>query len=302
MYTYLQDFSHGTQHTHFRLFSGKPRLFEPKDLSKLHFEGIQRIGQIIVGTRGRPVVEGCSGQFRGIKALLPAAVLAFIDHGGCLGIVVQALLRKRGPDNVVLGSMFFGLATPTEASALGAVGTLVCCVIQKRFSWSLLQNASLETFKLTGIVMWIGFGATCFSTTFTSFGGADYVAELITGIHASRWFVFAVIVLILLVLGCFLDPTSIIMIAGPISFSVLLPLGFDPIWLGVVFVILLECGYLTPPFGFNIFYLKSIVPPEISTGDVISSMWPWVIMLLLGVVLLSFFPQIVLWLPNAMAR
>jgi tripartite ATP-independent transporter DctM subunit len=198
--------------------------------------------------------------------------------------------------------MFFGLATPTEASALGAVGTLVCCVIQKRFSWSLLQNASLETFKLTGIVMWIGFGATCFSTTFTSFGGADYVAELITGIHASRWFVFAVIVLILLVLGCFLDPTSIIMIAGPISFSVLLPLGFDPIWLGVVFVILLECGYLTPPFGFNIFYLKSIVPPEISTGDVISSMWPWVIMLLLGVVLLSFFPQIVLWLPNAMAR
>jgi TRAP-type C4-dicarboxylate transport system permease large subunit len=150
--------------------------------------------------------------------------------------------------------------------------------------------------------MWIGFGATCFSTTFTSFGGADYVAELITGIHASRWFVFAVIVLILLVLGCFLDPTSIIMIAGPISFSVLLPLGFDPIWLGVVFVILLECGYLTPPFGFNIFYLKSIVPPEISTGDVISSMWPWVIMLLLGVVLLSFFPQIVLWLPNAMAR
>jgi TRAP-type C4-dicarboxylate transport system permease large subunit len=90
------------------------------------------------------------------------------------------------------------------------------------------------------------------------------------------------------------------MIAGPISFSVLVPLGFNPIWLGVVFVILLECGYLTPPFGFNLFYLKSIVPEDIGMADIISSIWPWLIMLLIGVLFISIFPQVVTWLPNAM--
>jgi tripartite ATP-independent transporter DctM subunit len=196
--------------------------------------------------------------------------------------------------------MFFGLATPTESAALGALGTIVCCMIQGRFSWQLIQEACVDTFRLTGIVMWIGFGAACFSRTFTSLGGIDLIGELILGLGVNRWFVFTIIVLIILLLGSFLDPTSIIMIAGPISFSVLVPLGFNPIWLGVVFVILLECGYLTPPFGFNLFYLKSIVPEDIGMADIISSIWPWLIMLLIGVLFISIFPQVVTWLPNAM--
>jgi len=203
---------------------------------------------------------------------------------------------------LVLGSMFFGVATPTEAAALGALGTVGCCILQKKFSWRLIREATLDTFMLTGVVMWIGFGAQCFSTTFTSIGGIDFISELMLGLQVNRWLVLTIITLILLVLGCFLDPTSIIMIAGPISFSILIPLGFDPIWWGVVFVILLECGYLTPPFGFNLFYLKSIVPPDITMGDIINSIWPWFFMLLLGVVILSIFPQVVLFIPNAMTR
>jgi TRAP-type mannitol/chloroaromatic compound transport system permease large subunit len=148
--------------------------------------------------------------------------------------------------------------------------------------------------------MWIAFGAACFSTTFTSFGGIDLITEIITGLEVNRWLIFTIILFVILVLGSFLDPISIIMIAGPISFTVLVPLGFNPIWLGVVFVILLECGYLTPPFGFNLFYLKSIVPPDITMGDIINSIWPWLIMLLVGVFILAIFPQIVTWLPNAM--
>lgn len=212
----------------------------------------------------------------------------------------KGMILPLGLISLVLGSMFFGLATPTESAALGAFGTVVCCIIQGRFSWKLIQEANYDTFKLTGIVMWIGFGAACFSGTFTSLGGIDFISELILGLEVSRWLVFSIIVLIILLLGSFLDPTSIIMIAGPISFSVLVPLGFDPIWLGVIFVILLECGYLTPPFGFNIFYLKSIVPPDISMADIISSIWPWLIMLLMGVITFSIFPQIVTWLPNSM--
>jgi tripartite ATP-independent transporter DctM subunit len=214
----------------------------------------------------------------------------------------KGIILPFGLISLVLGSMFFGLATPTEAAALGAAGTVICCYIQKMFSRRLIQEAIHDTFKLTGIVMWIGFGAACFSTTFTSIGGIDVISELIAGLELGRWTVFFVIALIILLLGSFLDPTSIIMIAGPITFSVLTPLGFDPIWLGIIFVILLECGYLTPPFGFNIFYLKSITPPEISISDIIGSIWPWLIILLIGILILAAMPQLVLWLPNAMMR
>jgi tripartite ATP-independent transporter DctM subunit len=211
------------------------------------------------------------------------------------GVIIPLVLIS-----IVLGSMFLGLATPTEAAALGSVGVVGCCVIKRKFSWQLIKEATYDTFGTTGNVMWIAFGAACFSTTFTSFGGIDLITEIITGFEVSRWLIFTIILVIILILGSFLDPISIIMIAGPISFSVLVPLGFDPIWLGVVFVILIECGYLTPPFGFNLFYLKSIVPPDITMGDIISSIWPWLIMLLVGVVILAVFPQIVTWLPNSM--
>jgi tripartite ATP-independent transporter DctM subunit len=211
------------------------------------------------------------------------------------GVIIPVVLIS-----VVLGSMFLGVATPTEAAALGSVGVVGCCIIQRKFNWQLIKEAVSDTFETTGNIMWIAFGAACFSTTFTSFGGIELISEIITGLEVSRWLIFTIILFIILVLGSFLDPISIIMIAGPISFTVLVPLGFNPIWLGVVFVILLECGYLTPPFGFNLFYLKTIVPPDITMGDIINSIWPWLIMLLVGVFILAIFPQIVTWLPNAM--
>lgn len=211
------------------------------------------------------------------------------------GVIIPIVLIT-----VVLGSMFLGVATPTEAAALGSVGVVACCFIQRKFSWQLIKEAVSDTFETTGNIMWIAFGAACFSTTFTSFGGIELISEIITGLEVSRWLIFTIILFIILVLGSFLDPISIIMIAGPISFTVLVPLGFNPIWLGVVFVILLECGYLTPPFGFNLFYLKTIVPPDITMGDIINSIWPWLIMLLVGVFILAIFPGIVTWLPSAM--
>ena len=211
------------------------------------------------------------------------------------GVIIPLVLIS-----IVLGSMFLGFATPTEAASLGSLGVIGCSVIKRKFSWQLIKEATFDTFGTTGNVMWIAFGAACFSTTFTSFGGIDLITEIITKLELNRWLIFIIIAIIILILGSFLDPISIIMIAGPISFTVLVPLGFNPIWLGVVFVILLECGYLTPPFGFNLFYLKSIVPPDITMGDIISSIWPWLIMLLVGVVFLAIFPQIVTWLPNSM--
>lgn len=200
----------------------------------------------------------------------------------------------------VLGSIFFGFATPTEASAIGAVGVILSAIANRSFSWRLIKEAIYATFRLTNIIMWIAFGAASFSTTYSALGGMEFVQETIVGLQMSRWMVFTVICLILIILGCFLDPTSIIMIVSPISFEVMTASGFDPVWFGIIFVICLEIGYITPPFGFNLFYLKAVAPPNISIGDIIGSVVPFLLILMISVVLFAIFPQVVLWLPNLM--
>lgn len=200
----------------------------------------------------------------------------------------------------VLGSIFFGFATPTEASAIGAVGVILSTVVNRSFSWRIIKEAVYSTFRLTNIIMWIAFGAACFSTTYSGLGGTDFVQETILGLQVSRWMVFTVICLIVVVLGCFLDPTSIIMIVSPISFDVIKASGFDPTWFAIIFVICLEIGYITPPFGFNLFYLKAVAPPNISIADIIGSVVPFLLILIFSVILFAIFPQVALWLPNMM--
>jgi len=200
----------------------------------------------------------------------------------------------------VLGSIFFGFATPTEASAIGAVGVILSAIANRSFSWRLIKEATYATFRLTNIIMWIAFGAASFSTTYSALGGMDFVQETIVGLQVDPWMVFTVICLIIIILGCFLDPTSIIMIVSPISFEVMTASGFDPTWFGIIFVICLEVGYITPPFGFNLFYLKAVAPPDISIGDIIGSVVPFLLILMISVVLFAIFPQVVLWLPNMM--
>ena len=200
----------------------------------------------------------------------------------------------------VLGSIFFGFATPTEASALGAVGVVLSTVVKRSYSWRLIKDATLATFRLTCIIMWISFGAACFSTTYGALGGIDFIQQIISGLEVSRWMVFAMICLILIILGCFLDPISLIMIVSPVSFEVMTALKFDPVWFGIIFVICLEVGYITPPFGFNLFYMKAVVPQNITMADIIVSALPFVLLLMASLVVLSIFPEVVLWLPHMM--
>ncbi len=200
----------------------------------------------------------------------------------------------------VLGSIFFGFATPTEASALGAVGVVLSTVVKRSYSRRLIKEAIFATFRLTCIIMWISFGAACFSTTYGALGGIDFIQEIIVGLEVSRWMVFAMICLILIILGCFLDPISLIMIVSPVSFEVMTALNFDLVWFGIIFVICLEVGYITPPFGFNLFYMKAVAPSNITMADIIVSALPFVLILMASLVLLSIFPQVVLWLPNMM--
>jgi len=202
----------------------------------------------------------------------------------------------------VLGSIFFGIATPTEASSLGVVAVLIAVAIHRRFSWKLIKDTTTETFRITVLTMWIFFGAMAFSAVYARAGGGAFITELVTGLGFGRWGILIAINLVAFFLGCFLDPFAIIFILVPIGFPIIRELGFDPIWFGILFVINMQMGYVTPPFGYQLFYLKSVAPPGITTGDIYKSIFPFLGVLVIGMAIIMIFPQIALWLPNLMMQ
>ena len=202
----------------------------------------------------------------------------------------------------VLGSIFFGIATPTEASALGLVAVLIAVGVHRRFSWQLIKETTIQTFKITAMIMWIYYGAVCFAAIYARAGGIIFISDLIMGLGLNPWGIVIIITLIAFFLGMILDPFAIMFILVPISFPIIRELGFDLIWFGILFVINMQVGYMTPPFGYQLFYLKSVSPPEITTGDIYRSIWPFVGIMILGMAIIMIFPQIALWLPNFMMQ
>ncbi len=200
----------------------------------------------------------------------------------------------------VLGSIMFGIATPTEASAVGAFGCLIAAAVHRRLNWKLLKEASITTFRITGMVIWIAFGAIIYSCVLTGFGSGLYLTSLMEGLEVSRWVILIGMMGIIFFLGMFLDPTAIIFIAAPVGFTLTRALGFDSVWFGILFIIGLQMGYITPPFGFNLFYLKATVPPGVTMADIYRSIWPFLIIMFVGLALIMIFPQIALWLPKLM--
>jgi tripartite ATP-independent transporter DctM subunit len=202
----------------------------------------------------------------------------------------------------VLGSIFFGVATPTEAGSLGVTAVLITVFIHRRFSLQLIKETSYETFRITGLTMWIFFGAMCFSAVYARSGGGVFMSNLILGTGMNPWFIILTMMGISFVLGMFVDPFAIIFILAPICFPIVKSLGFDPVWFGILFVINMQMGYVTPPFGYQLFYLKSVAPEGITTADIYKSVFPFLCVLILGMALIMIFPQIALWLPETMAK
>lgn len=198
----------------------------------------------------------------------------------------------------VLGSIIFGVATPTEAAAVGLAGALLSAAVYRRLTWDLLWEASMRTFKLTGMIMWILFGAYCFTAAYHSMGGTHLIEKVMSHVPGGPWGSIVFIQLMLLVLGMVLDPAGIMMITVPVFLPVIKAHGFDPLWFGILFIMNMNIGYMTPPFGFNLFYLKAIVPPSITMGDIYRSVIPFAIMETVGMLMVMFFPEIATWLPN----
>jgi len=199
---------------------------------------------------------------------------------------------------MVLGSIIGGIATPTEAAGMGVLGAIICAFVYRQMSWRLIVEASIRTFRLTGMIMWILFGAYCFSAAYHGMGAPHLVENLMKYIPGGPWGTIIFIQLVIFLLAMVLDPAGIMMITVPIFLPVVTAHGFDPVWFGILFTINMEIGYMTPPFGFNLFYMKGIVPPSISMADIYRSVIPFTFVESAGLALVMIFPGIATWLPH----
>lgn len=213
---------------------------------------------------------------------------------------LRSLILPAGVAFGVLGSLYLGLATPTEAAGVGVVGAVVAAAINRRLSWSAISSAVVETTKVTSMLYWLFFGASALVGIYTIAGGTEYLKELMTNLPIGKWGILIVVNLIWIALGAIIDWIGILLLTAPIFVPVLVALGFDPVWIGVMFCMNMQISYLSPPFGPAAFYLKGAAPPEVSIGDIFRSVWPFIGIQFLALGLLIAFPQIALWLPRTM--
>jgi len=197
----------------------------------------------------------------------------------------------------VLGSILMGLATPTEAAAVGATGAMLLALKQKQLSIETLRAVVYQSAKVSAMVFMILIGASLFSLVFRGYGGDEYVQSLLTGLPGGQAGALLVVMLALFLLGFILDFIEITYVVIPIVGPVLLAMGINPIWLGVMIAINLQTSFLTPPFGFSLFYLRGVAPPEIPTTAIYKGVIPFIIIQLLMLGLLTLWPQLATWLP-----
>ncbi len=198
---------------------------------------------------------------------------------------------------VVVGSIYAGIATPTEAAALGVVGALILALFQRRLNLAMLREALEGTMKSTAMIMLIVIGAAFLNFIMSATGLTNAITAAITGLGVSPVWMLLILVIFYLVLGCFMETLSMMITTIPIVAPIMIGLGYDPIWLGIVIIILVECALITPPVGLNLFVVQSLRTHG-SMNDVMRGAAPFVVMMLALVAVLAIFPDIALWLPR----
>ena len=198
----------------------------------------------------------------------------------------------------VLGSILMGFATPTEAAAVGASGAMLLALKQKQLSLETLRAVVYQSTRVSAMVFMILIGASLFSLVFRGYGGDEYVQSLLTGLPGGEVGALIIVMLVLFLLGFILDFIEITYVVIPIVGPVLLAMGINPVWLGVMIAINLQTSFLTPPFGFSLFYLRGVAPPEVSTPAIYRGVIPFIVIQLLMLGLLSLWPDLATWLPN----
>ena len=198
----------------------------------------------------------------------------------------------------VLGSIFFGIAAPTEAAAMGASGALLLSILSGRFNLKMLREVMETTTRLTSMVFIILVGATAFGLAFRGLGGDALIHDVVDQLALPNWAIFACIMGVVFLLGFFLDYIEIAFIHLPVIAPILSAMGFDPLWYGVLLGINLQTSFLTPPFGFALFYFRGVAPSRVTTGQIYRGIIPFVIIQIIGLMLVAFYPEVATWLPR----
>ncbi|NVK35735.1 MAG: TRAP transporter large permease subunit [Rhodobacteraceae bacterium] len=228
----------------------------------------------------------------------PATPVPAEEKKHLAGEVVFALLPPLGLILAVLGSILGGIATPTEASSVGAVGALLLASMRGRMSLTVLRETAMATATVTSMVFIILFGAAVFSIVFRMMGGETLVHEFLSTMPGGVISVLLLVMVIMFLLGFILDTFEIIFIVIPITAPILLAMDVNPVWLGILVGVNLQTSFLTPPFGFALFYLRGVAPASLSTASIYKGALPFVLLQIVAIGLLIAFPEIVTWLPQ----
>ncbi len=199
---------------------------------------------------------------------------------------------------LVLGSIYAGVCTPTEAASAGACGALIVIILKRKFTWSNFRGAIYRTVQLTAFGIWILVAASSFNLVYNATGASNFLQEVIAGLPVNPWVVIIIFQLIIFFCGMIMDEWAMIILLTPIFVPIVVRLGFSPLWFGIVFITNIQMAYLTPPYGFALFLITSILPKGLTTTDLYRSIWPFVMLQALGLVLCMLFPQIAVWLPT----
>ncbi|MGB5178704.1 MAG: TRAP transporter large permease subunit [Gammaproteobacteria bacterium] len=224
------------------------------------------------------------------------------DRGNLLQRVVYSLLPPLLLIVAVLGSILAGIATPTEAASVGAVGAILLAVSQRQCTLTIMQEVMRSTTRISCMVFMILIGASVFSLVFRGFGGDEVVADLLNNLPGGKFGALLATMLLMFLLGFVLDFIEITFVVVPIVGPVLLAMGVDPVWLGIMIAINLQTSFLTPPFGFALFYLRGVAPAGVSTRQIYAGVAPFIALQLLMLTMLAVWPAIATWLPEVIYR
>ena len=235
-------------------------------------------------------------------SIAPSYKVARVSFLGKVNVTVRYIMPLAIVIFAVIGVVFVGIATPSEAAAFGAVACFLLAVLYKRFNLTLVKNSAVSTIEITVMVLMIVVGSITFSRILATSGAITGLVEMATSLPVPPVVVIIMTQLVVVFLGCFMDPASIVMIAVPIFMPIVTALGFDPLWYAVILLLNIQLGLITPPFGLDVYTMKALAPPDISVGDVFRSSIPFLVVGFLVMALIMILPQLATWLPGMMVR
>ena len=214
--------------------------------------------------------------------------------------LIGGLVLPLGVAGGVLGSIYMGVASVSEAAGMGAVGAILSAAARRELNWPMLRDALYQTMNTCGMLLWITFGATALIGVYNLMGGDAFVKSLVTGLPLPPLGIIAVMMAVLILLGLFMDWIGICLLTMPIFVPIVISLGYSPVWFGILFCMNMQISYLTPPFGPAAFYLKGVAPPGIELGHIYKALWPFIGLQACGLAAVVFFPEVALWLPDTL--